>query len=253
MYYYIAESVTTQAERRRLDDIKALLSQLGIAGEFAVASPSRSIEDHLELAFSKGFTTIVGIGSDALICRVAGSILGHKYDKAVLGVIPLASDQVTARMIGASGLTQITAILRTRETLEIDAIQFGRNQASITTALTELPAEAEFRLRYKDALLEGSFTNLSIEPNGQVKIWKKDVKRSSNVFNQLFASQKDRDNVSLTRLQLDRWDFATKESCSLTVNGVPIAETPFQAIHRKKALKLIVNRATITPVKDQND
>lgn len=250
MYYYIAEPVTTQSERRRLDEIKSILSQLGIAGEFAIASPARTVPEHLQLAFSKGFSTIVGIGTDALISTVAGCMLTYHYEKAVLGAIPFKPDQSLAKMIGASTLADFAQTLRARRTIDIDAVRFGQLEAIVSEAKISLSEPMEFKLSYQSVLAQGLFTELLIRPSGELEIGLSPKSNFTRFLNRLFNQQKPQQNSSTTKLQLSSWQFSTKETCSLKIGDQKIVDTPFEAKTYKKALKLIVKRANITPVKD---
>lgn len=250
MYYYIAEPLTTKTERRQIEDVKALLSQLGIAGEFAIASPARTVEEHLELAFSKGFTTIVGIGSDALVNRVAATMLHRQYDKAVLGAIPLQPEQVLWSMIGARTLAELGEILRARLIMAIDALELGRGQAIITPAAIKATKPVRFQLRYRQVDIQGLLTNAELATNGEVKLWDATYGQPTSLLSRLFGRSKTESTINLTHFKNNRWALATETALAVTVNGQNVAQTPLQAIRRPKALKLIVSRAKITPEKE---
>lgn len=247
MYYYVAEPLTTRNERRKIEEIKSLLSQLGIAGEFAVASPARSVEECLELAFKKGFTTIVGIGSDALACRIASEVLRTGNDRIALGMIPLQPQSQMWGMLGVTSLNDIGESLRTRLLESFDAVDLGDGRASIVRSSIDLPSPVQFKLAYKRAIFAGAFTNLVIEPTGSVRIWDSTLGKSG-LWQRLFGA-KTSDNQSVTQLSGKHWQLATETPCELTVGGTAIATTPLSVTFRPKALKVIVNRATITPDK----
>ncbi len=248
MYYYIAESLATSTERQRVEAIKSLLSQLGIAGEFAIASPARSVEEHLELAFAKGFTTIVGIGSDALVSRVAGQMLSRHYEKAVLGAIPFQPDQALWQMIGASSLTAHGQALRERRTIFVDALELGRGQAIISPASMLLDRLVRFRLDYNDVQLLGVCRAMTVDPSGEVTL--RDTPASKGWFSGFFRRIAG-SSLAVTRFTADSWRLATERPVQLVIGGQIVAETPFEAKRWPKALKLIIQRATIAPVKDR--
>ncbi len=255
MYYYIVDSVVTSNEKKKLDDIKAILANLGIAGEWAMASPARTVEEHLELAFTKGFTSIVGIGNDALINRVASSMLIHHYDQAALGAIPLERDQKFWSIIGASTTNQACQILRERLTTPIDIVELKKGKAFITQAEMHLDDPVAFQLIYNDCDLRGHCTDMSISPGGEVKIWDRSLQKTtksvaSGFFNRLMSGGVSNDQLSLTQFQSNNWEFATETPVPIIVDGETATETPVHVKIRRKALNLIVNRAKITTEKE---
>lgn len=250
MYYYIAEPLITKSEKRKVDEIKSMLSQLGIAGEFAVASPARTVEEHLELAFAKGFSTIVGMGSDALLCRVAAKMLEKNYSRAVLGAIPLSSDQRLWEMMGVTTLAEIGDALRTRFLQPIDVLELGAGQAIIVEASIRRPHPVRFQLRYKGAVLLGRFTDLTIKPSGEVNLYDQTAKRNGNWFSRLLGSKND-PSINTTHLESAQWELATDEPCEVTVGSQTVGQTPLSVKSRPKCLKLIVNRAIIAPDRRQ--
>jgi diacylglycerol kinase family enzyme len=254
MYYYITEPLTTNAERKRIDDIKSTLSQLGIAGEFAVASPARTVAEHLELAFKKGFTTIVGVGSDGLANTVASTILRHHYEKAVFGFIPLDSRQHLWKMVGGNSIKESCAILRARHTQAIDAIELNADQSCITSASMHTPEPVQFQLAFREVQLAGQCTDLLINPSGEITIIDQTYrsgKGGGGFFSRLFGGGPSTgENLSTTSFNADRWQFATKTPMPIVIDGEQATTTPLDVIYRKKALKLIVNRARIATEKE---
>lgn len=256
MYYYITEPLTTSAEKKRVEDIKSILSQLGIAGEFAVASPARTVTEHLDLAFKKGFTTIVGIGDDALANTIASAMLHRNYDKAALGMIPWDNRQELWQMIGAHSIKDLCQTLRTRLVTSVDAVELDSTHSFITSAAMILPKPVRFRLTYNTVVMLGQCTHLTISKDGQVEIWDETYrlagKQSGSFLGRLFGASNNNDHsLSLTSFVSDHWQFETEQPCPLLVSGVKATETPLEVIRRPKALKLIVNRAKITTDKEK--
>lgn len=251
MYYYIAEPLTTKAERKQIEEIKSLLSQLGIAGEFAVASPARSVEECLDLAFTKGFTTIVGIGSDALACRVAGSLARHQSERVAMGMIPLSSQQQIWPLIGARSLKEVGEILRTRRLQAIDMLQIN-DQAIMVPATIQTERPVRFQLQYKEARLFGQCTDVLIKPTGEITLTDRTYGQKGGLLGRLFGRTVSPENGQ-TQLIGEQWDLATETGLKVTVGGQIISQTPLSVKHRPKALKLIVNRAKITPDKESKE
>lgn len=250
MYYYIAEPVSAPAERRKIESVKSLLSQLGIAGEFAVASPARSVEEHLQLAFAKGFTTIVSIGSDALASKVAGVMLAQRYEKAALGVIPIQTGQVFWSLTGVKSLTEVGESLRTRHLISIDALELNPGEVCLSPAQITLAKPMRFQLSYKGAVIHGQLTDMEILPSGEVTLWDRTFGQNRPIWQRLFGAKID-PQLARSRFAGDHWQLATEQPVEVMIGTSPISRTPLRANRRPKALKLIVNRAMITPEKSQ--
>ncbi len=250
MYFYVSEPLTTSVEKRKIDEIKSTLSQLGIAGEFAVASPARTVEEHLELAFKKGFTSIVAIGSDALASKVASTMFRHHYDRAALGVIPLNQRQLLWSLTGAISVQQICQSLRTRHLLSVDLIELNSDQVFLTEASIQLTKPVRFRLHYNQALLLGQFTHLTIANTGETSLWD-ESRTSGSGFLDRILGRSNRDKQTVTHFVSDRWQFQTEQPCPVLIDNAVVTETPLTVQRHPKALKLIINRATISGEKEK--
>jgi diacylglycerol kinase family enzyme len=257
MYYYIVEPLTTQAEKRKIEEIKAILSQLGIAGEFAVASPARTVEEHMQLAIKKGFSTVVGIGSDALANKVASTLLRYRHDQAAMGVIPFSPQQQLWQMIGGTNLREICESLRTRLIISIDAVRLTERDFFITEASIHQEQPVRFHLAYNHLHLAGQFTDLTITNTGFVQLWDSTYNPPPQAglpfLKKLFGTSQTAENRSLTQFQSKTWQFETEKPCDVLVNGEPATQTPLLVELLPKALKLIVNRARMTPDKTINE
>jgi diacylglycerol kinase family enzyme len=248
MYYYIAEPPTTQNEQKQLDDIRKILDQLGISGEFAITSESRPASDHLELALRKHFTTVVGIGSDSLANAIATTILHYDADKTAMGMIPLHPTTV-GRMIGGNSIRDFCNILRARLLVPIDTVSLNPQCAFITTAEAALDQPAPFRLTYDTVQMIGEFTNLSVTTHGLVRIWNGGTSQEAaptGFMKRLFRPV-EQQNLTLTQFVANSWSFETESPIPIAVAGQTVTETPLQVNRRPKTLKLIVNRARISP------
>ncbi len=247
MYYYITEPLTTNQERKRIEEIKSILSQLGIAGEFAIASPARTVEEHLELAFTKGFTTVVGIGSDALAGKVASTMLASHHEQAVMGVIPLAPHQMMWQMIGTHSVRETCEALRTRHLTTIDAVELNKGHAFVTQALIHTNQPVRFQLRYNSVQLQGQLTDLVIDHLGNVQLWNSG-QSSSGFFQRLLGGKTDTEQTQ-THFFSNEWSFVTEAPLPVLIDGQVVTQTPLHVKRRPKALNLIVNRAIVTPEK----
>ncbi len=248
MYYYIVEPLTTQAEKKKLDDIKAMLAQLGITGEFAIASPARTAEEHLELAIRKNFTTIVGIGSDALANTIASGILDHGHDQIAMGVIPLDANQTLWQLTGNRSLKEASQALRQRLLSPITAIELNPTQVAITDVVITQPQPVKFQIAYNTIELSGQLTDLTINRQGLVQFWDQSLRptaASPSWLQRIFSSAPI--DQSISQFTALHWQLATETPVSVMAGGQIIAATPLTVTIRQKVLKLITNRAKMAP------
>jgi diacylglycerol kinase family enzyme len=95
MYYYIFESAKNTSQKNLHEKIKDYLGFLGIAGETMTVSPARSVEELTQMGIEKKYSTIVAVGGDVLINKIASLIQGTEI---VLGIIPIeASEQINKK------------------------------------------------------------------------------------------------------------------------------------------------------------
>lgn len=111
MYYYILESPSSRAARQNYQKLRDILTNLSIVGEVVSASPARTPEELAMMGMTKGYSTIVAVGSDVHINRVATAIVG----RAVLGIIPINASSLVTEIVGTSDMKEAAETLKYRK------------------------------------------------------------------------------------------------------------------------------------------
>ena len=83
----------------------------------AVSSPARSAEEVAEMALERGYTTIVAVGGDLMVNRLANVLAGTQ---AALGVIPYELSNDLSQLFFGQDLKTACQGLRQRKTSFID-------------------------------------------------------------------------------------------------------------------------------------
>lgn len=95
MYYYIFESPKSSAERAFFEKIQIAAREFGIFGEFVQASPARSAQELVEIAIMKNYSTIIAVGSDSHVNKIASKIINLGMGSNVaMGIIATEEDSL---------------------------------------------------------------------------------------------------------------------------------------------------------------
>lgn len=117
MYYYIFEPTKNPKEIKIQEEIKIKLQTLGIVGECVTLSLAEEPRDLARVGLRKNYSTIVAVGSDKLINKIAGGLL---ETGAVLGIIPTEEFSLFHPILGTDNYLDACDILPQRKVLTID-------------------------------------------------------------------------------------------------------------------------------------
>jgi len=117
MYYYVFEQPENKKIEKLQEKIRINLEELRIIGEVTKANPVQKPEELVASGITKGYNTIVLVGSDALISRMATYVVGRDV---TLGMIPTDEKSSLAKLIGAKNPNHACEILPFRRIIEID-------------------------------------------------------------------------------------------------------------------------------------
>lgn len=242
MYYYILEPPKNVKLRRFQQKIKDILGDLGIAGETVLPSPARTVEELCEIGISKGYSTIVAVGSEKHINKVVSAIL---VGEVVLGAIPTDESQKIYQIIGTSNIRSSCLSLKYRKIASLDVGEISPSQYFITPV--EIHRENPFGLKieFKDYGVEAQCTDLILTPKMQLYLKNSFQKElvGKKFLKWLFGQQNKDDYSSFFHGRKLRVE--TSEPLPLTINSEVVAKTPISAKTLPGALKIIVSRDII--------
>lgn len=254
MYYYILEPQKEKTSRfaERLGD---QLTDLGIAGEMVTVSALKTIDDLLGIGITKGYATLVAVGSDRHIHDVINHLMHRPAsERPVLGMIPTERDSDVASLIGTSTLGSSLETLKLRRLAHATLAHIGPGVAGpsylLTRATVTPPRPILVRATVDDATIETRARLIAVTGDGQLKIETAagTGQRVRTWLAWLVGTTLPAHTESY--LHGNQIELSTELPLPLIRSGVTIATTPAHVRTIRRALRLIVARATLS-LKDQ--
>jgi diacylglycerol kinase family enzyme len=240
MYYYILESPSSRAIRQNYQRLRDLLTNFGIAGEMVTASPARTPAELTNMGISKGYSTIVAVGSDAHINQIATSLLG----RAVLGIIPIGASDEIVELIGSADIKGAAESLKQRKIslqptlfIEPDTLVFLDGVIE-TQQLCKITIVCDNKVR-----IHAYFNKLRVNRNLEIDLESThttEVKRFLGIFGPTAQSVTSRSHFHGKNVRI-----VTDPPLKLTVAGEAVATAPLQLRYVPESLKLITKRGTV--------
>lgn len=249
MYYYIFEPVKQSYQRKLQEKVKRLVLNLGISGEIVSSSPARTINDLVDIALTKGFTTVVCVGNDLFINKVLSALL-LKVDlsdsKIAFGIVPLDyKDSFFAKKLKYQTPEDACQCLRYRnlKSWDVGFINPSKFFLSPLMARTENPVTLKIIL--PDYELMSSFTKLSINTDLIVN-WI-DESIDNNLFSRIrkYLFNQNIINTNVSKIYCQTVKIITDPSIPIYLESEIIAKTPIQVKVFRDYLQVIVNRDNI--------
>jgi len=241
------EQPKTRNIQKAQDNIRKVLSELGIIGEVVTVSPARTTEELVEMGISKNYSTIVAVGTDAHINKIATYI---KNSHIVLGIIPIDGSPLLYQMIGASDIKELCELLRFRKLKEVSMGAIEPNKYFLTQVEIQSPVSANVKITIINPgsdsyIAETSMSEIIISKNLYVFVTDKhkDKNLIKNTFNWMIGKKNSVVDQSILRGK--KIKIETDEPIPVTLDGVIIAKTPIVATLYQRALKIISKPARI--------
>jgi len=249
MYYYILESTGRKFDQWH-EKIKDVLGDLGIAGETVSPSSARTIEELTSLGIMKGYSTIVAVGSEKIVNKVATAIIDQKEDKdVVLGVIPEDYNSMIAHMVGITDLRDACNALKQRKLEQFDACFIEPNKYFLNEAVIENDRAFDVYLALEEIKAGLVSNKITIKPGLAISIEDNSMTNEKRSFlDTLFKKKQETKNIysSFFHPLAVRIETVDK-NIPVKVDSEVIAKTPIFCETRPKALKIIVKRDMIIP------
>lgn len=125
MYYYIFEPIKNRLDRSFQERLKRTINTLGIAGETVTPTPARTVKELVEIGLMKGYSTIVGAGSDLFANKLITALLSFKQNdeqRVVFGYVPFdAAKSSLAKIIKVTNTQEACETLRYRK-IEVKSV-----------------------------------------------------------------------------------------------------------------------------------
>lgn len=247
MYYYIFESAKNTSQKNLHEKIKDYLGFLGIAGETMTVSPARSVEELTQMGIEKKYSTIVAVGGDVLINKIASLIQGTEI---VLGIIPIEASEQINKKIGAFDYKTACDNLRYRRTKLLDLAFIEPNKYYLTSANIITNKATPCTIEVDDCHINTNFTQIAISANLTIMII--DETQDGNFLTKAWGwlSGKEAPESNVSILKGKKIKINTTESIPVLINSEVVAKTPISVRTKFRALKIIVERDKIEKTKN---
>lgn len=251
MYYYIFD-IKKFGKRAQIDTLKEYLAELGITGEFTYINSAQSAEDLAVQGLKKGYSTIIGVGSDDLVNSISNVLIGQKE---AMGVIPVQASPELENLLGVKNWKEAAETLRFRKIKEMFLGQSATGIHFLTNITLDIRNYFDVTLEFKDYIVQARAKSLKISnyqpdikkigPEYLDVILESDGQQKGTILKQLagiFKSNETKGNFSIIRARSLR--LFTKKPLPILLYGKVIAKTPQLIETSDEKLRLIVSRNT---------
>ncbi|MBI2263203.1 hypothetical protein HY373_01535 [Candidatus Berkelbacteria bacterium] len=245
MYYYIFEPEKKFRRTLANRQLRRLLFREGITAEIATPNPARDLAEILETASQRKFSTIVAVGEDAFLNKVASAFRQTEpINRTVLGFIPYELKGEIASFLGIANLNEAVLALKRRRLKKIYLGKINQNYFLTTVGLT-LSKPALFQLNIDGLELKTALSHLTIKRSDKLSInfWNKNTLPHPvlGLFYWLFG-KKIKPDVTVLSGRL----IKIKAPSGITLEGGEIeAKTPLSVELDNFPLQIIVLRSKI--------
>lgn len=247
MYYYIFEPPKNSTERTYFEKIRDIAREFSISGEVTQASPARSPEELAQMGMNKNFTTIVGIGSDEHINKIASQIINNPAPFPIaLGIISTDPNSMLYERWGFRKPEEACETLKFRKLEKFDAGFIEPDAYFLTSARIECQKPTKIILevdRWKaDATID------RIEISGNLYILLERFIRDSSILKSALNWLTGRENIvadrSVFKAKIIR--ISSADPLTLLVGSEAVAKTPVNIYRKLNALNIICKRDKVT-------
>lgn len=249
MYYYIMEQPKGMTARQLQKKIRNDLGFFGIEGEIGLISPARSVEEHVQIAFSKNYSTIVAVGSDKLINKVCSLMQGTNH---VLGIIPINTSPQINKIIGLEKIEESFQALKFRKIKLVDLalIEPHKYFLSYATIHSDLPVDLELSIdeyASKVVATDAQILSPSLSDNHNINLYLSNFHDGPGLLSKAYnwlVGRKSK-NIYPSVLRGKKILLNTIDPIPVMIDNEIVAKTPIVIKLKPKALKIITSRAKI--------
>lgn len=249
MYYYIFEQAQNTNQKRLSKKIKELCGDTGIAGETVSPSPARTIDELAAIGTSKGYSTVVAVGTDIFLNKVASALINHTRGrntddrKIVLGVIPWdPKTSYLSQLIGISSHKHAVETLKFRKLQPMALGVIEPNKYFISPITIKIPKRAKFRISTADFDTHLEANDLSVSKDLELAVTDTTGIRSLIGRTWQWLMGKQPINQSRSIFRHHSFTIESNKPLPVTLEGETIAKTPITVKQAAELLQMIQSR-----------
>ena len=254
MYFYIFEPPRSSKERVYFEKIRDIAREFSIYGEAAQASPARTPEELTQIAVGKNYTTIVAVGSDEHVNRVASQLIVSTIPFPVaLGVVSTDPVSILYERWGFKQPEEACEVLKFRKLEKFDAGLIEPQHYFITSARIECKKPSRITLEVDRWKAEALIDRLEVSNNLYILL-EKFTRESSAVraaLNWIVGKEKRSADRSIFKGRVIR--ISSYEPQAVLIGSEVVARTPVNIYRKLNALNIICKRDKFTLEKPMSD
>lgn len=246
MYFYILEQRKVQSQRRFMDRLTDALTETGIAGEIVTTTAARTIYECIAVGIEKGYTTIVAVGSDEHVHDVIGALMQRDPDdRPVLGCIPTDPESFVGLLVGVTTFADALATLKHRRLAYATLAEIVPGKYLLTQATITSGKEFSVELDTGGTLIETKATQVTLTGDCHVEIKNRRQEPSPLLKSLAWLVGATLEEHVSSIFHNPAIRLSTGTPLPLMLGTTILAKTPLAAHLVRRALKLVVRRATV--------
>jgi diacylglycerol kinase family enzyme len=226
--------------------IRELAREYSIAGEISQASPARSATDLVRIAIEKNYTTIIAIGNDTHINKVASAILNFRPQFPVaLGIVCTDPESILAEKWFFKTPEEACETLKYRKLEKFTVGFIEPNHHFLSSARIECRRPTRIVLEVDHWRAEAIVDRVEISNNLYILL-ERFYKESSGVksaFNWLLGKEAINADQSVFKGKVIR--ITSQSPLSVYIGDEPVTETPVNILRKINVLNIITKRAKV--------
>jgi diacylglycerol kinase family enzyme len=249
MYYYIFESPKTAAQRTYFEKMRDVVREFGISGEITQASPARSPQELTQMAVEKNYSTIVAIGNDAHVNKIASEIIKlNPQFPVALGVVSTDPDSMLYERWGFKKPEEACETLKYRKLEKFDMGLVEPDHYFLTSIKIECKKPTRIVLEVDHWRAEAVIDRLEISGNLYILLERffKESSAVKSAINWLVGKPTAFADRSIFKGRLIR--IASSTPLPILIDNEIITKTPVSIYRKMHALNIITKRDKLIPV-----
>jgi hypothetical protein len=243
MYYYIFEPPKSQSMRAYFEKIRDISREYSISGEITQASPARTPEELATMAIEKNYSTIVAVGDDSHVNRIASQIIGQKAELPVaLGIISTDPESMLFERWGFKKPEEACEALKYRKLDRFDAGLIEPNFYFLTSCKIECKKPTRIAIEVDRWRADAIIDRLEVSSNLYILVERflKERSVTRSISNWLFGKPNYAADRSIFKAKIIK--IISEESLPILVDKIVVAHTPVNIYRKPHALNIICKR-----------
>ena len=248
MYYYIFEPPRSSHERAYFEKIRGIARQFSISGEITQSSPARSPEELVDMAITKNYTTIVAVGSDNHINKIASQIIKKSDDfPMAIGIIPTNPDSMLYEKWGTKSAEDACETLKFRKLEKFDVGLVDPDIYFLTSIEVEPRRPTRIYLSVDHWKAEGVFNRIEISSNLFILVerYLKEKSFIKSSLNWLLGKGTTQTDISIFKGRTI--NINAIEPVDVKIGNEVVTKTPINIYKKPRAISIITPRTPQTP------